>query len=229
MNILLVDDDPVARGVIKSFPRRHGVKATNEAGDGEAAFKVLQNFAADLVILDIRMQPMNGLEFLKQLRCGERGPRLNLPVIVLTGVADEVVFGTALALDCHGFVAKAEATKYVLDRIDRVLTKDHPMKPAQAYAVIDIPQLPPAAPARRDERVGSRTAAQTFDDSRAQLFQRSLVTIHKGAVLGQDLRTRDGTTLLTKGSKLSQADIVRLQDLDNISGVEDPWIIKPYD
>ncbi len=66
------------------------------------------------------------------------------------------------------------------------------------------------------------------DDPLARGVIKSFLRRH-GVVLGQDQRTRDGTTLPTRGSKLSPADIVRLQDLDKINGVEDPWIIKPYD
>ena len=76
--ILLVDDDAVLAGMLGEFLEREGC-AVHHAGNGEDALDRISRNVYDLLVLDIMMPRMNGLDVLRELRGGS-----TLPVIMLT-------------------------------------------------------------------------------------------------------------------------------------------------
>ncbi|QGY04501.1 response regulator [Methylobacterium mesophilicum SR1.6/6] len=81
--VLIVDDDPQVRHVTASFLTGFG-HSTTEAGDGEAALRLLGGDRYDIVVADLAMPGMSGIELAAEIR--ERDPRL--PVLILTGHAE---------------------------------------------------------------------------------------------------------------------------------------------
>jgi PAS domain S-box-containing protein len=81
--VLIVDDDPQVRHVTASFLTGFG-HSTTEAGDGEAALRLLQGDRYDIVVADLAMPGMSGIELAAEIR--ERDSRL--PVLILTGHAE---------------------------------------------------------------------------------------------------------------------------------------------
>jgi PAS domain S-box-containing protein len=81
--VLIVDDDPQVRHVTASFLTGFG-HSTAEAGGGEAALQHLQRERFDIVVADLAMPGMSGIELAAEIR--DRDPRL--PVLILTGHAD---------------------------------------------------------------------------------------------------------------------------------------------
>jgi len=81
--VLIVDDDPQVRHVTASFLTGFG-HSTTEAGDGEAALQHLERDRCDIVVADLAMPGMSGVELAAAIR--ERRP--GLPVLILTGHAD---------------------------------------------------------------------------------------------------------------------------------------------
>ena len=82
--LLLVDDDPSMREILRVFLTREG-HACEEAEDGEEALSRLEAVAPDLILLDVQMPRMGGLETLERLR----GKDWETPVIMITSV-DEI-------------------------------------------------------------------------------------------------------------------------------------------
>ncbi|XYD09792.1 response regulator [Methylobacterium sp. NMS12] len=81
--VLIVDDDPQVRHVTASFLNGFG-HSTTEAGDGEAALRLLRDDRYDIVVADLAMPGMSGIELAAEIR--DRDPRL--PVLILTGHAE---------------------------------------------------------------------------------------------------------------------------------------------
>ncbi|MGU3543864.1 response regulator [Methylobacterium sp. A52T] len=81
--VLIVDDDSQVRHVTASFLTGFG-HSTTEAGDGEAALRLLEADHYDIVVADLAMPGMSGIELAAEIR--ERDPRL--PVLILTGHAE---------------------------------------------------------------------------------------------------------------------------------------------
>jgi CheY-like chemotaxis protein len=80
--VLVVDDDNAVRGVLQLILRRAGYDV-KVAGNGLEALDVMRSGGADLVLLDIEMPGMNGLEFCEQLRADPVWRKI--PVIMMTG------------------------------------------------------------------------------------------------------------------------------------------------
>ena len=88
LNILLVEDDSYMRFLVRDILNVFGVGEIRMARDGTAAYQELRRFAADIVIVDWLMQPMNGLEFLEQLRNADDTPNPYVPTIMLTAFTE---------------------------------------------------------------------------------------------------------------------------------------------
>ena len=82
MTILIVDDYKTMLRIIRNLLKQLGFNNVEEATDGAAAFQVLQSSDKKLVISDWNMEPMTGLELLKQVRADER--LKTMPFIMIT-------------------------------------------------------------------------------------------------------------------------------------------------
>ena len=95
-NILLVDDHPVfRRGMRSLLEDEEDIVVVGEAGDGKSALKLIQNLLPDVVVMDISMPSMNGIEATRQLA----GPDVADPmaiVIITTFDLDEYVHGVEI-------------------------------------------------------------------------------------------------------------------------------------
>ncbi len=86
IKVLVVDDEPfVRRGIVKETDwKALDCAVVAEAGNGEEALEAVKNFSPDLIISDIRMPKMDGIEFLKELRAKNN----NVPLIFLTAYSE---------------------------------------------------------------------------------------------------------------------------------------------
>ena len=110
--ILIVDDEPRIRDLIREHLQYAGFTC-EEAGDGTAALSVLSQGGIDLVILDIMMPKMDGMEVLRRLR--QQGK--SIPVLMLTarGEVEDKVLG--LDSGANDYLTKPFATEELLARI----------------------------------------------------------------------------------------------------------------
>ena len=82
MHILVVDDYNTMRRIIRNLLKQLGFDNVDEAADGAEAYKKLNEKVFNLVISDWNMEPMTGLELLKQVRASEK--LKNMPFIMVT-------------------------------------------------------------------------------------------------------------------------------------------------
>jgi two-component system chemotaxis response regulator CheY len=90
-NVLVVDDYPAMRSIVRGLPQEVGIINIAEAGDGGTALGKLRGDGFGLIISDWNMEPMSGLQLLKEVRADQRLAKL--PFIMMTGEtkADYVV------------------------------------------------------------------------------------------------------------------------------------------
>jgi len=90
---LVVDDQEIIRKMLEKLLFRLGFKEVLEATDGSDALKALDRRAFDVIICDINMDPMGGIDFVRTLRDGANirfdAKRARTPVLFLTGSADK--------------------------------------------------------------------------------------------------------------------------------------------
>lgn len=115
--ILVVDDDAHIREVLTFALARAGME-TAEAGDGEAALAAVERERPDLVVLDINMPRMDGLEVCRRLRSGG-----DLPILFLSSRDDEIDRVVGLELGADDYVVKPFSPREVVARVSAILKR----------------------------------------------------------------------------------------------------------
>jgi DNA-binding response OmpR family regulator len=121
--ILLVDDEPRIREVVATYLRRDGY-IVETAADGEAARMGLAGFDPDLVVLDLMLPYVSGIDILSEIRRDG-----DLPVIVLTARAEESDRVAGLELGADDYVVKPFSPRELVARVRTVLRRTGPKTP----------------------------------------------------------------------------------------------------
>jgi DNA-binding NtrC family response regulator len=114
--ILIVDDDKGICELLSSLVEREGFKAL-AAGDGEMALKMVRSEDPDLLLLDIIMPSMDGMEVLRQAKDLDR----ELPVVLITGYADVPGAVKAMKAGAYDYLPKPFSNHEVIQVIHRAL------------------------------------------------------------------------------------------------------------
>jgi two-component system chemotaxis response regulator CheY len=120
MNVLLADDSPTIRALLRIFLMELRPNFF-EATDGERALQLIRLTPIDLVIADVRMSPMDGITFVRELRRDERPRIRSVPVVMLTGDRSEEVRKQGIEVGANAFVLKPVDPKVLLETITRIL------------------------------------------------------------------------------------------------------------
>ena len=111
INVALVDDQPLVRaGLLRILALDEGFDVVAECSDGAEAVQTLEHVAADVVLMDVRMRGMDGIEATRRLREAD-GP----PVLVLTTFDDDLVLWGAIEAGAAGFVLKEASAEEIID------------------------------------------------------------------------------------------------------------------
>lgn len=117
-NILVVDDQASMRFIISNMLKEAGHTVT-EAEDGSQALNVLKKTAFDLVLADVNMPQLNGLEFLSSVR--KEWP--SLKVVFITSMIEETIVLGAEKLNLDGLILKPFEKAAAMDIINKVLNR----------------------------------------------------------------------------------------------------------
>jgi len=117
-NILAVDDEQLILTVLKVLLKKDGHTVTT-ATDGSKALEEIERSMPDLVISDIRMLPMNGLELLKEIRKKWH----DLPVIMVTAFASAEAKEQATQLGVGAYLNKPFGNDELVNAVNRTLDK----------------------------------------------------------------------------------------------------------
>lgn len=115
--ILIADGSPVMRRVVERSLRLAGLEAQQvyEAGDGQEALNLAQQHIPDLILTDLNLAGMDGLQLLRKLR--ETEAIREVPVVIITSQAGEAHVLEALELGARGFIRKPFTADQVRDYI----------------------------------------------------------------------------------------------------------------
>lgn len=123
-NVLIVDDDPQVTLALSIRLRAAGY-VVDTAPDGETGLEKLALKLPDVVLLDMRMPGIDGLEVIRRMKMDERLSRV--PVIVISANAQETVKREAIATGAKLFLEKPYESRVLLDALTRVLARDREM------------------------------------------------------------------------------------------------------
>src|SRR5271155_4323492 len=106
VRVLIVDDSSVMRKIVERSLRQAGIDLTQvlQAGNGAEALAVLKDNRVDLILCDINMPVMDGLEFIKQLPGIENAK--GVPVVMITTEGSEAHVVKALSCGAKGYIRK---------------------------------------------------------------------------------------------------------------------------
>jgi DNA-binding response OmpR family regulator len=116
-DVLVVDDDQTVREVVVSYLRAGGHEVS-EAGDGESALTAMARHRADLVVLDLMLPGVGGLEVCRRLR-----ETTEVPIIMLTALGSEMDRVMGLRLGADDYVTKPFSPRELVLRVDSVLRR----------------------------------------------------------------------------------------------------------
>jgi two-component system chemotaxis response regulator CheY len=114
---LIVDDSSVMRKIVERSLRQAGVEplVVLEAGSGVEGLEVLKSTQVDLILSDINMPAMDGLEFIRQLR--ERQMAGGVPVVMITTESSEEHVRQAIQAGATGYIRKPFTADQVKQRV----------------------------------------------------------------------------------------------------------------
>ncbi len=114
---LIVDDSSVMRKIVERSLRQAGLDTlvVFEAGSGTDGLELLKGQQVDLILSDINMPLMDGLEFLRQLRAQNLAP--GVPVVMITTESSEEHVKQAILAGAQGYIRKPFTPEQVKERV----------------------------------------------------------------------------------------------------------------
>jgi two-component system chemotaxis response regulator CheY len=114
---LIVDDSTVMRKIVERSLRQAGLDqlVVYEAGSGTEGLDVLKSKQVDLILSDINMPSMDGLEFLRQIKAQNLAP--GVPVVMITTESSEEHVKQAILAGAQGYIRKPFTAEQVKERV----------------------------------------------------------------------------------------------------------------
>jgi CheY-like chemotaxis protein len=122
LHVLVVDDNAQMRFLLRCLMRAGGIFNVTEADTAAEAFEITRLSPIDLVILDWKMTPIDGLAFIRMLRWNENSPNPYVPVLMLTAHTEASRVAAARDAGVNGFVKKPISARLLFERITSALT-----------------------------------------------------------------------------------------------------------
>lgn len=131
---LLVDDHAIMREGLRSLlEREEDIEVVGEAGDGRAAIKLARLLAPDIVVMDVTMPELNGIEATRQIRAAPDAPK----VLCLSMHAERGLVTGMLKAGANGYLLKSGAARELVDALHVVLSGNTYLSPPIAAGVVD--------------------------------------------------------------------------------------------
>ena len=143
IRVLVVDDHAVVREGLRTFLRlQEGIEVVGEAGDGEQAVVEAERLAPDVVLMDLVMPKLDGVEAMQRIRSGRTQTR----VIVLTSFGDDEKLLSAVRAGASGYVLKSAEPREVVRAIRAAHEGEAVIDPKAAGRLLDMLARAPQGP-----------------------------------------------------------------------------------
>lgn len=121
LHVLLVDDNQQMRFLLRSLLRAAGIGRVSEAGDAAVAFDCMSRSPIDLVLLDWKMQPIDGLAFARMVRHAPNSPNPYATILMLTAHTEMSRVAAARDAGVTGFLKKPISMGLLFERLNNAL------------------------------------------------------------------------------------------------------------
>jgi two-component system chemotaxis response regulator CheY len=126
-DVLVVDDSAAIRKILQRVLRQTGmaIKTIHEAGDGQEALEILKVHKPALVLTDINMPKMDGLQFLAAVKAVDQWR--DIPVVMITTEGGEAKVGEAVKLGAAGYVRKPFTADQIKEKLAGIIEPALPL------------------------------------------------------------------------------------------------------
>jgi two-component system chemotaxis response regulator CheY len=133
LKALIVEDNAHMRALLRALLNSVGIKDIAEAPHGDAALRVLRERKSDLVLSDLAMKPMDGLEFTRQVRNSDASPNPFVPIIMITGHTEKHRVEAARDAGVTEFLAKPITAANLYARIAEIVERPRAFVRCEGY------------------------------------------------------------------------------------------------
>ncbi|WP_352418585.1 response regulator transcription factor [Proteiniborus sp.] len=120
MNVIIVDDDHLVVNSLKTIVTASGIDVLAVGHNGMEAIKLYKEYSPDLILMDIRMEEMNGIEASKEILRIDTDAK----ILLITTFQDDEYISEALSLGCKGYILK-QNIQGILPAINAVYSGNH--------------------------------------------------------------------------------------------------------
>ncbi|MEU6991082.1 response regulator transcription factor [Streptomyces sp. NPDC046465] len=177
--VLLIEDDPAVQKGVSLALRRRGHKL-EVAASGETGLLTLERFRPDLVLLDLMLPGMSGLEVCRRIR-----ETRQLPIIILSARGDDIDLVVGLEAGADDYIVKPASGEVIEARMKAVLRRV-------------VPQDPATAPGRTEQTGQTLQSGQTWQTWQGTLELHGDLAVDRSALLV----SKDGRELTLAPSEL---------------------------
>lgn len=117
MRVLLVDDSTYIRTVLGSIIEEAGFEVTGEAADGEEAIQKYKELKPDLVLMDVIMEPMNGVEATKAILDNDPAAR----ILMVTVLEDKEIVMDLIKKGAKGCITKPFSKEEIAEKVNEIM------------------------------------------------------------------------------------------------------------
>ncbi|MBW3645994.1 MAG: response regulator transcription factor [Actinobacteria bacterium] len=209
VRVLLADDHKILREGLRRSLEAQGLDVVGEAADGEEAIEMAEDLRPDVVLMDVTMPVLDGVEATRRIR--QRLPEVR--VVVLTMHADETTMARAIRVGADGYLVKDCSSDEIAEALRLVVTGQTPVSRQIATSMLaEVQALPPDGPeevvSKREEEVlqliaDGCSSAEVAD----RLFISQKTVKNHLASIYQKLDARDRTQAVLRAVRMG---IVRL-------------------
>ena len=133
LRVLVVEDNQHMRSLLRSLLNSIGIREIHEAANGTAALEILREKTCDLVLSDLAMKPMDGIDFTRDVRQSPRSANPFLPVIMVTGHTERNKVEAARDAGVTEFIAKPVTAQSLFARIGEILERPRAFVRCETY------------------------------------------------------------------------------------------------
>ncbi|MBS0331405.1 MAG: response regulator [Proteobacteria bacterium] len=133
LKILIVDDNHHMRVLLSEILKAIGVREIYEASDGAQGLQAMRNNSVDIVMTDLSMQPLDGIDFVRLMRRSPDSPNQMCPVIMITGHSTMSRVAEARDAGVNEFLTKPLTARGVLERISLTVNHPRPFVKTESY------------------------------------------------------------------------------------------------
>ena len=199
LSVILVDDHTMLRQGIRRALESEGIKVVAEASDGAEAIRLALEHKPDVVLMDVSMPGMDGVEAARRLVEADARQR----VVMLTMHIDRDVIDRAIRAGAVGYLTKDSSISEVILAIQLAANGDRPMSPRLASAMLDEARREDALISAREEEVLQLVADGFGTNEIAERLYISQKTVKNHlASIYEKLNARDRTQAVLMAVKM---------------------------